>query len=79
MQLGVSSEITGMFRQSCDHETLSLRRNHEVVATTGRYASLASENKAMAEGEGFEPPLRFPVKRFSRPSVSTAHTTLRGC
>src|ERR1700674_4031336 len=32
----------------------------------------------MAEGEGFEPPLRFPVKRFSRPSVSTAHTTLRG-
>ncbi len=31
----------------------------------------------MAEGEGFEPPLRFPVKRFSRPPVSTAHTTLR--
>src|SRR6266568_928796 len=32
----------------------------------------------MAEGEGFEPPLEFPLKRFSRPPVSTAHTTLRG-
>jgi hypothetical protein len=32
----------------------------------------------MAEGEGFEPPLPFRVKRFSRPPVSTAHTSLRG-
>ncbi len=32
----------------------------------------------MAEGEGFEPPVRFPVQWFSRPPVSTAHTTLRG-
>src|SRR5215475_15749983 len=32
----------------------------------------------MAEGEGFEPPVRFPVHRFSRPTVSTAHTSLRG-
>src|ERR1700733_13818966 len=31
----------------------------------------------MAEGEGFEPPLPFRVKRFSRPPVSTAHTFLR--
>lgn len=31
----------------------------------------------MAEGEGFEPPVRFPVQWFSRPPVSTAHTTLR--
>jgi hypothetical protein len=31
----------------------------------------------MAEGEGFEPPVRFPVQRFSRPPVSTAHTSLR--
>lgn len=31
----------------------------------------------MAEGEGFEPPLGFPLKRFSRPPVSTTHTTLR--
>jgi hypothetical protein len=31
----------------------------------------------MAEGEGFEPPLPVRVKRFSRPPVSTAHTSLR--
>ena len=31
----------------------------------------------MAEGEGFEPPLPVKVKRFSRPPVSTAHTSLR--
>ena len=32
----------------------------------------------MAEGEGFEPPLPVKVKRFSRPPVSTTHTSLRG-
>jgi hypothetical protein len=32
----------------------------------------------VAEGEGFEPPVRFPVQRFSRPPVSTTHTSLRG-
>jgi hypothetical protein len=37
---------------------------------------LISED-CMAEGEGFEPPLPFRVKRFSRPPVSTAHTSLR--
>jgi hypothetical protein len=31
----------------------------------------------MAEGEGFEPPVRFPVQWFSRPPVSTAHASLR--
>src|SRR5579872_5033955 len=31
----------------------------------------------MAEGEGFEPPVPFPVQRFSRPPVSTTHTSLR--
>ena len=31
----------------------------------------------VAEGEGFEPPVRFPVQRFSRPPVSTTHTSLR--
>jgi hypothetical protein len=31
----------------------------------------------MAEGEGFEPPVPFQVQRFSRPPVSTAHTSLR--
>jgi hypothetical protein len=33
--------------------------------------------KGMAEGEGFEPPLPVRVKRFSRPPVSTTHTSLR--
>ena len=32
----------------------------------------------MAEGEGFEPPVSFQVQRFSRPPVSTTHTSLRG-
>src|SRR5438874_1379237 len=31
----------------------------------------------MAEREGFEPPIPFRVYRFSRPTVSTAHTPLR--
>ena len=35
------------------------------------------QTKVMAEGEGFEPPVRFPVQRFSRPPVSTAHPSLR--
>jgi hypothetical protein len=33
--------------------------------------------EVVAEGEGFEPPLPVKVKRFSRPPVSTAHTSLR--
>jgi hypothetical protein len=32
---------------------------------------------AMAEGEGFEPPVPFQAQRFSRPPVSTAHPSLR--
>ena len=31
----------------------------------------------MAEGEGFEPPVPFQAQRFSRPPVSTTHTSLR--
>ena len=31
----------------------------------------------VAEGEGFEPPVPFQVQRFSRPPVSTTHTSLR--
>jgi hypothetical protein len=34
-------------------------------------------NRLMAEGEGFEPPVPFQVQRFSRPPVSTTHTSLR--
>jgi hypothetical protein len=33
----------------------------------------------MAEGEGFEPPVPLQAQRFSRPPVSTAHPSLRGC
>src|SRR5437764_8745623 len=33
--------------------------------------------KCLAEREGFEPPVPFRVHRFSRPTVSTAHTPLR--
>ena|SRR5437016_11483662 len=32
----------------------------------------------MAEREGFEPPERFPVQRFSRPPPSTTRPSLRG-
>src|SRR5438093_6836524 len=32
---------------------------------------------SIAEEEGFEPPVRFPVQRFSRPPVSTTHPFLR--
>src|SRR5579875_1381544 len=34
-------------------------------------------NRSVAEGEGFEPPLASRLKRFSRPPVSTTHTSLR--
>ncbi len=33
--------------------------------------------KAMAEREGFEPPIRFPVYTLSRRAVSTTHPSLR--
>jgi hypothetical protein len=31
----------------------------------------------LAEGEGFEPPVPLRAQRFSRPPVSTTHTSLR--
>src|SRR5579872_4190204 len=40
--------------------------------------SINFHGKGMAEGEGFEPPLPVKAKRFSRPPVSTTHTSLRG-
>ena len=36
-----------------------------------------SRQEGTTEEEGFEPPVRFPVQRFSRPPVSTAHPFLR--
>jgi hypothetical protein len=35
------------------------------------YIKIHTFNLALAEGEGFEPPVRFPAQRFSRPSQST--------
>jgi hypothetical protein len=35
------------------------------------------DSKGVAEGEGFEPPVPLRAQRFSRPPVSTAHTSLR--
>jgi hypothetical protein len=39
------------------------------VAEPSRRSSLGMvcDRRRMAEGEGFEPPVRFPVQRFSRP------------
>ena len=38
----------------------------------------ASDERKLAEGVGFEPTVRFPVRRFSRPLPSTARPSLRG-
>src|SRR5437763_1881139 len=38
---------------------------------------ITEKSKEKTEEEGFEPPVRFPVQRFSRPPVSTAHPFLR--
>jgi hypothetical protein len=49
----------------------------DTVAVKARLRKEAAPADCLAEGEGFEPPLPFRVKRFSRPPVSTAHTSLR--
>ena len=54
--------------------TLSCGGGQQVRVTSDGQASLSLK---MAEGEGFEPPVRFPVQWFSRPPVSTAHASLR--
>ena len=56
-----------------------------IIAKNGHISRISRENGAdflcstdcVAEGEGFEPPVRFPAQRFSRPPVSTTHTSLR--
>src|SRR5262245_11801623 len=47
--------------------------NNHITTSTDR----AEECLIQTEEEGFEPPVRFPVQRFSRPPVSTAHPFLR--
>src|SRR5262249_22959909 len=39
--------------------------------------SQARSELELAEGEGFEPPVRFPVQWFSRPPPSTTRPSLR--
>ncbi len=48
-----------------------------VTATAASSTICGAASMGMAEGEGFEPPLPVRVKRFSRPPVSTTHTSLR--
>jgi hypothetical protein len=52
----------------------------ESGASRSTLKPLATPDRAtreLAEREGFEPPVRFPAQRFSRPPVSTTHTPLR--
>ena len=76
-----------------DHGSSSRERPHRVVlpvslgaggqqvAGHARWSTLPVlplvGSEAVAEGEGFEPPLPVRAKRFSRPPVSTTHTSLR--
>ena len=79
------SERIGMLGAVADLELIlqSLFRGR-IWAKCGHFAWIYAWRRkeaafidCMAEGEGFEPPLPFRVKRFSRPPVSTAHTSLR--
>ena len=51
-------------------------RSRSVLLGYLRFGRAVSE-EWVAEGEGFEPPLPVRAKRFSRPPVSTTHTSLR--
>jgi hypothetical protein len=67
--------------QSVLYSPVSLGR----IAKYGHVSRMSGQVKArilctsdcVAEGEGFEPPVPFQVQRFSRPPVSTTHTSLR--
>ena len=56
--------------------------NREIRALFAYFGAKGERNfsavqTCVAEGEGFEPPVPFQVQRFSRPPVSTTHTSLR--
>ncbi len=59
-----------------------VRSNREKWAPLAYFAGKGAEvpcsKDLLAEGEGFEPPVPFQAQRFSRPPVSTTHTSLRG-
>src|SRR5271167_1725848 len=58
---------------------MKLKRSGERISRISgeTKAGVLCNRDCMAEGEGFEPPVRFPVQWFSRPPVSTAHASLR--
>jgi hypothetical protein len=60
-------------RATCPQSLLSI--DFSAILEESSRVSLHSD--CVAEGEGFEPPVPFPVQRFSRPPVSTTHTSLR--
>jgi hypothetical protein len=70
------NDISALHQHNCTRYRCPLGTfwAHSKIAL-GRYCK---DDSYMAEGEGFEPPLPFRVKRFSRPPVSTTHTSLRG-
>ena len=69
------NDISALHQHNCTRYRCPLGTfwAHSKIAL-GRYCK---DDSYMAEGEGFEPPLPFRVKRFSRPPVSTTHTSLR--
>ena len=53
------------------------RNSRQSALFRKRAAEKSALPDSMAEGQGFEPRVRFPVQRFSRPPVSTTHASLR--
>jgi hypothetical protein len=67
-----SSGEDGRARDSCQFAPSPLGAR---CLKTSPYSQLRGVE--LAEGEGFEPPIRFPVQRFSRPPPSTTRPSLR--
>ena len=75
--LGPYEEVKARLNQAQVYQQQRPTYGSGIVAS-GRILREEGSERHMAEGEGFEPPLPVKVKRFSRPPVSTAHTSLRG-
>ena len=81
------SEMMAFSEEKCHHQRVAfiiprwtkLDCIHLILLVFWRNSVLyrTSSDLELAEGEGFEPPLPVRVKRFSRPPVSTTHTSLR--
>ena len=57
------------------HDSTRIAAKWKVLGVGTRYFAGASD--LMAEREGFEPPVGFPLRRFSRPEPSTTRPPLR--